>query len=185
MAENRLASRGTDVWLGLEPGDGDADRLTLGVAGALEGPAAGAAGTEGARTGTDADPPSVDPEAIAAAVWQRAPAEVCLVLDDGHVLAEGSGGAAWVAALVDVLPANAQLLLASGDPAAARDVAHRAMAIDEWSEGAYGVLVGAALAQGQRSTAHRLLQRCLAALADLGVTPTEPTLQLRRRLDQP
>jgi len=78
-----------------------------------------------------------------------------------------------------------QLLLASGDPAAAREVAHRAVAIDEWSEGAYGVLVGAALALGQRSAAHRLLHRCLAALADLGVTPTEPTLQLRRRLDQP
>jgi DNA-binding SARP family transcriptional activator len=78
-----------------------------------------------------------------------------------------------------------QLLLAAGDPAAARDVAHRAVAIDEWSEGAYGVLVGAALALGQRSTAHRTLERCLAALTDLGVTPTEPTLQLRRRLDRP
>jgi hypothetical protein len=57
-----------------------------------------------------------------------------------------------------------------GLDALVREVAHRAVAIDEWSEGAYGVLVGAALAQGQLSTAHRLLKRCLAALADLGVT---------------
>ena len=104
VADNRLASRGTDVWLGLEPGDTDADRLALGVSGALEVPAA---------NGADADPPAADPEAIADAVWQRAPAEVCLVLDDGHVLAEGTGGAAWLAALVDVLPANAHLVLAS------------------------------------------------------------------------
>jgi DNA-binding SARP family transcriptional activator len=114
VAENRLASRGTDVWLGLEPGDTDADRLARGVTRALEVPPAGAAaeGTRSARNGSDADPLSADPEAIAAAVWQRAPAEVCLVLDDGHVLTEGTDGAAWLAALVDVLPANAHLVLA-------------------------------------------------------------------------
>lgn len=128
VAENRLASRGTDVWLGLEPGDVDADRLALGVATALEVPATAAASApppgEGAdgpaapdgrdgRSGADADLLAADPEAVAAAVWQRAPVEVCLVVDDGHLLAEGTGGAAWLAALVDALPANGHLVLAA------------------------------------------------------------------------
>jgi ATP/maltotriose-dependent transcriptional regulator MalT/DNA-binding SARP family transcriptional activator len=75
-----------------------------------------------------------------------------------------------------------QLLLSRGDHDQAQVVARRALAVDQWSEDAYAVLVGAALARGNRSAARRLLDHCLAALADLGVAPSEATRQLQRRL---
>jgi LuxR family maltose regulon positive regulatory protein len=75
-----------------------------------------------------------------------------------------------------------QLLLGRGDTARAHAVAHRALAVDPWSEEAYAVLVGAALDRGDRSGAHRLLDHCLAALADLGADPSETTRQLQRRI---
>jgi DNA-binding SARP family transcriptional activator len=76
----------------------------------------------------------------------------------------------------------AQLLLTRGDVEQAQALAHRALGVDQWSEQAYVVLVGAALARRDRSSAHRLLRRCLEALADLGVDPSATTLQLQRRL---
>jgi DNA-binding SARP family transcriptional activator len=75
-----------------------------------------------------------------------------------------------------------QLLLARGDTSQAESMAHRALTVDQWSEQAYGVLVGCALAHGDRSGAHRMLTHCLAALADLGAEPSETTQQLRRRV---
>jgi DNA-binding SARP family transcriptional activator len=75
-----------------------------------------------------------------------------------------------------------QLLLSRGDPDQAQAVARRALAVDQWSEDAYAVLVGAALTRGNRSAARRLLDHCLAALADLGVEPSAATHQLQRRL---
>jgi len=75
-----------------------------------------------------------------------------------------------------------QLLLGRSDLDAAEATARRALAVDQWAEEAYAVLVASALARGDRSAARRHLDRCLAALADLGVTPSEATLQLRRRL---
>jgi DNA-binding SARP family transcriptional activator len=75
-----------------------------------------------------------------------------------------------------------QLLLGRGDPEQAQAVAHRALTVDQWSEDAYAVLVGAALARGDRSGAHRLLQRCREALDEMGATPSPATQQLARRL---
>ncbi|HMG45667.1 MAG TPA: BTAD domain-containing putative transcriptional regulator [Acidimicrobiales bacterium] len=75
-----------------------------------------------------------------------------------------------------------ELLLGHGDIARAEPVAHRALAADPWSEQAYAVLVGAALARGDRSGARRLLDRCLDALADLRAQPSLATEQLRRRV---
>jgi len=68
-----------------------------------------------------------------------------------------------------------------GDPDRAQAVAHWALGVDQWSEEAYGVLVGSAFARGDRPGAHRMLDRRLAALDDLGVGPSEATQQLRRR----
>ena len=76
----------------------------------------------------------------------------------------------------------AQLLLTRGDIEQAQALAHRALNVDQWAEQAYTVLVGAALARRDRSAAHRLLLRCLDALADLGVEPSSTTIQLQRRL---
>ncbi|MGH9286764.1 MAG: BTAD domain-containing putative transcriptional regulator, partial [Acidimicrobiales bacterium] len=54
--------------------------------------------------------------------------------------------------------------------------------VDPWAEDAYAVLVSVALARGDRSAARRALDRTLAALADLGVEPSEETRRLRRRV---
>jgi DNA-binding SARP family transcriptional activator len=78
-----------------------------------------------------------------------------------------------------------QLLLAQGRLDQAEAVAHRALRVDRWAEEAYAVLVGAALARQNRSGARRLFTRCVDALADLGVEPSEATLQLQRRLVAP
>lgn len=75
-----------------------------------------------------------------------------------------------------------QLLLGRRDVDQAQVVAHRALAVDPWAEDAYAVLVGAALARGDRSAAHRMLEHCLAALAELDVEPSDATQQLRRRM---
>jgi DNA-binding SARP family transcriptional activator/ATP/maltotriose-dependent transcriptional regulator MalT len=92
VAENRLAPRGDDVWLGVQPQDADAGRLARSVGAAL-----------GADEG---------PESVAEVLWQRSPTQVCLVLDDVHRLPAGSSGAAWLAELVDGLPANGHVVLA-------------------------------------------------------------------------
>ena len=75
-----------------------------------------------------------------------------------------------------------ELLVARGDVDDAERVARRAVEVDPWAEDAYAVLVSAALARGDRSAARRTLDRALAALADLGVEPSEETRRLRRRL---
>lgn len=95
VAENQLAPRGEDVWVGLQPGDADAESLARTVATAV---------------GDTATVP--DAGSMAEALWRRAPNEVCLVVDDTHLLAPGSAGAAWLGELVAALPANGHLVLA-------------------------------------------------------------------------
>ncbi|HET6832875.1 MAG TPA: hypothetical protein VFH30_03335, partial [Acidimicrobiales bacterium] len=109
VAENRLAPRGEDVWIGLEQGDADDLALARDVMAALRTedghPAAGTI------PGTMDEIP--DPATVADAVWRRAPAALCLVIDDVHLLAPGSAGAIWLTALINALPANGHVLLAS------------------------------------------------------------------------
>ena len=112
MAENRLAPRGDDVWVGLEAHDADAERLARVVAAAL---------VDEARRGTLLVVPepgvSASPVQVADMLWHRAPSEACLVLDDVHLVPAGSSGAQWLADLVGMLPANGHVVLASrGDP---------------------------------------------------------------------
>ena len=61
-------------------------------------------------------------------------------------------------------------------------MARRAVEVDPWAENAYAVLVSVALARGDRSAARRTLDLGLAALADLGIEPSEETRRLRRRV---
>jgi LuxR family maltose regulon positive regulatory protein len=105
VAENRLAPRGEDVWIGLEQGDADGVLLARDVMAAVTAEWAG----EGTAAPADEVP---DPATVADAVWRRAPTAVCLVMDDVHWLPPGSPGAAWLTALVDALPANGHVLLA-------------------------------------------------------------------------
>ena len=121
IAENRLAPRGGDVWLGVEPMDADGDTLARDLAAALAGGVsaarAGAGDTEPSRggpRGPAGEPP--DPGAVADAMWRRAPTPVCLVLDDVHAVPPASRGATWLTGLVDALPANGHLLFAGRTP---------------------------------------------------------------------
>ena len=95
MAQNHVASRGHDVWLGCESADTDESHLRAGVATAL-GLTAGA-----------------DNNAIAAAVAARSPAQVCLLIDDFHEVTAGSTGAEFIERLIAELPSNGHILLAT------------------------------------------------------------------------
>ncbi|HET6834880.1 MAG TPA: BTAD domain-containing putative transcriptional regulator [Acidimicrobiales bacterium] len=109
VAENRLAPRGEDVWIGVEQGDADGVVLSRDVMAAVR--AEGRDRAAGTAPDTTGEAP--DPAAVADAVWRRAPAALCLVVDDVHWLTPGSQGAIWLTALVDVMPANGHVLLAS------------------------------------------------------------------------
>jgi ATP/maltotriose-dependent transcriptional regulator MalT/DNA-binding SARP family transcriptional activator len=107
LAENRLAPRGDDLWFGLEPQDADADRLARAVDAALT------SDDERVRPGAQAVLAAPTATAVAERLWQQAPTEVCLTFDDVHRLPAGSGGAAWLAELIEALPANGHVVLAS------------------------------------------------------------------------
>jgi ATP/maltotriose-dependent transcriptional regulator MalT/DNA-binding SARP family transcriptional activator len=114
IAENRLSPRGDDIWLGLEPSDADADRLARVVATAITSDGDGHSGGGDPPRDDDAPP---EPADVASTIWQRAPTEACLVLDDVHLVPPRSTGARWLKDLVDALPANGHLVLASrADP---------------------------------------------------------------------
>jgi LuxR family maltose regulon positive regulatory protein len=106
LAENRRAPRGDDVWIGLTPCDSEADELARAVATSLSG----SDGDDANQSA--ADEPVPEPSAVAGAIWQRAPDQACLVLDDVHLVAVGSTGAKWLAALVDTLPTNGHVMMA-------------------------------------------------------------------------
>lgn len=89
---------GVDLWLTCEPADTDADHLRPDLARTL---------------GLDE---TADTAAIVNAVWSLAPRPVTLVFDDVHEVPEGSGGAGLLADLLDELPANAHVVLASRTP---------------------------------------------------------------------
>ena len=109
VAENRLAPRGEDVWIGLEPGDADGVVLARDVMAAVRGEGRHRA----ARMALDTTGETPAPATVADAVWRRAPTALCLVVDDVHWLTPGSPGSTWLTALVDALPANGHVLLAS------------------------------------------------------------------------
>jgi LuxR family maltose regulon positive regulatory protein len=101
IAENLLAPRGEDVWVGIEPTDAGGESLAQTVAAALAG---------STRPDRSSSPAA---STVADGVWRRSPTEVCLVFDDVHLLPASSPGAEWLAELVDALPANGHVLLAS------------------------------------------------------------------------
>src|SRR5918995_3017922 len=107
VAENRLAPRGEDVWIGAGQGDADGVVLACDVLAAVSGE--GRDRVAGMVTGATDEAP--DPARVADAVWRRAPTALCLVVDDAHWLTPGSPGATWLTALVDALPANGHILL--------------------------------------------------------------------------
>jgi DNA-binding SARP family transcriptional activator len=86
-----------DVWVQCAVGDAHAPALTEAIL-----LAAGLGRPNG---------PLDDARTIADALMRFAPRQVCLILDDVHVMAPGSGGLGLLDQLLEVLPANAHLLL--------------------------------------------------------------------------
>jgi hypothetical protein len=70
---------------------------------------------------------------------------------------------------------------AQGHPDRAEALARSAIDVDPWAEHAHAVLVAAALARGDRAAARAALQRCEAALSELGVEPSDETRRLARQ----
>src|SRR5262245_14909729 len=84
IAENRMAPRGDDVWIGLEEHDADVDRLARVVATAVDGGGRDGEGQGQGQGRAAHDRAVLDPGVVADAVWRRAPTEACIVLDDVH-----------------------------------------------------------------------------------------------------
>jgi DNA-binding SARP family transcriptional activator len=73
-----------------------------------------------------------------------------------------------------------ELQLAAGDVDRALLLATRAIEAEPWSENAHRLAIAAHLARGDRASARRALDRCHAALGDLGVEADELTVMLER-----
>ena len=98
IAENTLDPRGQDAYLGCDPADSSASTMLDSL---LRSIGAAAPSTES----------SIDD--VCAAVWSAAPADVCFVIDDAHALTPGSAGEEVLAALVEQLPTNGHVVIAS------------------------------------------------------------------------
>ena len=96
-----LPSNSVDVWFPLRAGDLSAISLASELLSVL--------GSERVVTGDVGN----DAEAIADALWLRSPERVCLLFDDAHVLPVGGEAEALLAAIVERLPPNGHVLLAS------------------------------------------------------------------------
>jgi LuxR family transcriptional regulator, maltose regulon positive regulatory protein len=94
-AQRDVPADSSTHWLTCDPADAEAMSLGTAIAETL--------GVDG---------PS-EPDAIARAVWMRTPTQVCLVLDDVHEIPADSSGARWLSRLVDQLPENFHLVLAT------------------------------------------------------------------------
>ncbi len=101
LTEHRLAPIGVDCWLTCEAGDHSPLNLAAGIAQAL-----------------GSDPKTLDEglvDSLIEAFAARAPADVCLVLDDVHLIGDStlnSDGVSLLDDLVERLPANAHIVLA-------------------------------------------------------------------------
>ncbi len=107
VQENALSPLGDDAWLTCQRDDAALSFLASGAIAAL---------------GVSAPTPD-DPRAaavtVAEAMWGAAPRHVALVLDDAHLVAPDSPGGSFLGALVEELPRNGHLVIASRPPLAA------------------------------------------------------------------
>ncbi len=106
LAENRLSVAGLDVWVGAGADHAAVSVMVEDLMGGLGAPLPVDVPTE----------PRIAARLVADAVWSRAPTQVALVLDDLHTVPAGSAGHRLVTELLDVLPGNGHLVLASRPP---------------------------------------------------------------------
>lgn len=103
LHEARLARLGRDVMVTCTPEHAAASQAVADLLAGLEVPA----------PREPAEDPVRGAQLVRDAVWSRAPEQVCLMLDDLHLLPDGSLGQGLVAALLTHLPGNGHLVLAS------------------------------------------------------------------------
>src|SRR4051794_29686621 len=104
VSENALSPAGEDRWLTCQRDD-----TTLSVL------ASGAFAAVGLSAPVPEDPRRVA-VAVAEALWSAAPRQVALVLDDVHLVTRGSPAGEFLGQLVEELPRNGHLVLASRPP---------------------------------------------------------------------
>ncbi|WP_138731869.1 BTAD domain-containing putative transcriptional regulator [Modestobacter excelsi] len=104
VSENALSPWGEDRWLTCQRDDTSLSFLVSGVSAAV---------------GLSAPVPE-DPRqaavAVAEALWNAAPRQVALILDDVHLVTPGSPAGRFLGHLVEELPGNGHLVLASRPP---------------------------------------------------------------------
>ncbi len=94
FVQNQLVRRGVDLWMTCESGDKDMSYLLDGLARSI-----------GLEPTTVAD--------VVAKVASYSPAHVCLIFDDVHEIPHESEGAGVILRLIEDLPANGSVLLAT------------------------------------------------------------------------
>ncbi|SET99303.1 BTAD domain-containing putative transcriptional regulator [Geodermatophilus poikilotrophus] len=104
VSENALSPAGEDRWLTCQRDD-----ATLSVL------ASGAFAAVGLSTPVPEDPREAA-VAVAEALWSAAPRHIALVLDDVHLVTPGSPAGEFLGHLVEELPRNGHLVLASRPP---------------------------------------------------------------------
>lgn len=102
LTENLLDPHGRDVWIGCDQRDSSTSSLCASML-------RGIAGADAAV------PPMPTVDDVANAVWSCAPEQICLVVDDVHLIESGSEGEAALAALLASLPTNGHLVVAGRD----------------------------------------------------------------------
>ncbi|WP_448611824.1 BTAD domain-containing putative transcriptional regulator [Geodermatophilus sp. URMC 60] len=104
VSENALSPAGEDRWLTCQPDD-----TTLSVL------ASGAFAAVGLSAPVPEDPQQAA-VAVAQSLWSAAPRQIALVLDDVHLVTPGSPAGRFLGHLVEELPRNGHLVLASRPP---------------------------------------------------------------------
>lgn len=112
VEQNRLTTAGRDIWLGCEPQDSDAEALGQSILHAL-GSDPGRLSIATSAKHSESDLAALVCKAVVDAVWELAPFDVALILDDVHLIEPHSSGANLVEALAAELPSNGHLVLAS------------------------------------------------------------------------
>ncbi len=97
VRHNAVAPLGVDVWVTCGPGHENADELAAAILTELDG---------------GPTLPGRATEMVLGALVASSPLDVCLIVDDCHLLTEGSSGERLLAELVRRLPANGHLVLA-------------------------------------------------------------------------
>jgi len=115
VRHNAVAPLGIDAWVSCTEEHANAEQLAASILAAL-----------GAPSGIPVDPGRPRVEPLVSAMVASSPLDVCVVLDDCHVIPPGSSGERLLGLLVRRLPGNGHLLLSGRQLPAVPLARHRA-----------------------------------------------------------